>query len=65
MSAAFGGSRYYSDFLKKLSSGDKVFAYQKQAGYVGYGIVTGQPLPSKDFVVNQTPILKLHWRLAA
>jgi len=55
---AAGGSRYYSDFLKKLSPGDQFFAYQKQAGYVGYGIVTGQPLPSRDFVVNETPILK-------
>ena len=56
---AAGGSRYYSDFLKKLSPGDRIFAYQKQAGYVGYGIVTGQPLPCKDFVINETPILKL------
>jgi hypothetical protein len=56
---AAGGSRYYSDFLKKLSPGDNLFAYQKQAGYVGYGIVTGQPLPCKDFVVDETPILNL------
>ncbi len=56
---AAGGSRYYSDFLKKLSPGDKLFAYQKQTGYVGYGIVTGESLPCREFKVNETPILKL------
>lgn len=56
---AAGGGRFYSDFLRKLSPGDKFFAYQKQAGYVGYGVVKGQPLPCKDFLVNETPILKL------
>jgi len=25
----------------------------------GYGVVKGQPLPCKDFIVNETPILKL------
>ena len=56
---AAGGARYYSDFLKKLSPEEQFFAYQKQAGYVGYGIVKGEPLPCKDFVVNGKPILSL------
>ena len=56
---AAGGSRYYSDFLRKLSPGDRVCAYQKQAGYVGYGIVTASSLPVRDFMVGDTPILKL------
>lgn len=56
---AAGGAPYYSDFLKKLSPGDRVFAYQKQAGYVGYGIVTSSSVPVRDFVVNNSSILKL------
>lgn len=56
---AAGGARYYSDFLRKLSPGDRVFAYQKQAGYVGYGIVTAPSVPVRDFLVGDTPILKL------
>jgi hypothetical protein len=56
---AAGGARYYSDFLRKLSLGDRVFAYQKQAGYVGYGIVTASSLPVRDFAVGDKPILKL------
>lgn len=54
-----GGSRYSSDFLKKLSPGDKLFAYQKQTGYLGYRIITGEALPCREFKVNETPILKL------
>ncbi|MFB3915759.1 MAG: endonuclease NucS domain-containing protein [Terriglobales bacterium] len=54
-----GGSRYYSDPLKRLSPGDRVCAYQKQSGYVGFGIVTGPSVPVRDFTVNDTPILKL------
>ena len=47
------------DGRRKLSSDDRVFAHQKQARYVGYGIVTASPLPVRDFVVGDTPILKL------
>lgn len=56
---AAGGAPYYSDFLRKLAPGDRVFAYQKQAGYVGYGTVTAPSVPVRDFSVNGTPILHL------
>jgi hypothetical protein len=56
---AAGGARFYSDFLRKLAPGDQVFAYQKQAGYVGYGIVTAPSVPVREFVASDEPILKL------
>ena len=56
---AEGGSLYYSDFLRKLSPGDRVFAYKKQAGYVGFGIVSNPSVPVRDFIVGETPILNL------
>jgi len=36
-----GRGTFYSKRLDQLSPGDKIFAYQKGEGYVGYGIVTG------------------------
>ncbi len=54
---AAGGGKYYSDFLSKLSPDDRVCAYQKQYGYVGFGIVTASSVPVRDFVVNGKPIL--------
>jgi len=56
---AAGGDPYYSDPLGKLSVGDRVFAYQKQAGYVGYGIVTFPYLPVREFRVDGVPLLDL------
>jgi hypothetical protein len=54
---AAGGGKYYSDFLRKLSPDDRVCAYQKQYGYVGFGIVTAPSVPVRDFVVNGKRIL--------
>lgn len=47
---ASGGAKY-TDQLQHLSSGDKVYAYQKSQGYVGLGVVLGPPCMAKDFVV--------------
>ena len=55
---AAGGDSYYSDFLKKLSPDDRVCAYQKQYGYVGFGVVTASSVPVRDFKVNGKPILE-------
>jgi hypothetical protein len=55
---AAGGGRYYSDFLAKLNPNDRVCAYQKQAGYVGFGVVTSRTVPAGEFVVNGSAILK-------
>lgn len=46
--AAGQGSKY-SDPLKKLKLGDKVFAYMKSLGYVGYGEVCKDAVTVKDF----------------
>lgn len=47
---ACGGAKY-SDPLKHLAAGDKVYAYQKAKGYVGYGVVEGPARMAQDFVV--------------
>lgn len=47
-----GGGRKYSNQLQRLSVGDQVFAYQKGAGYVGYGIVTAKVCPASEFAVD-------------
>jgi hypothetical protein len=47
-----GGDRKYSDPLKRLGVGDKLFAYQKGLGYVGFGVVTSTPVMAKEFLVE-------------
>ena len=54
---AAGGGRLYSDPLRRLSPGDRVCAYQKQHGYVGFGVVTAPPVPVREFAVSGQPIL--------
>jgi hypothetical protein len=44
-----GGGRRYSDALKKLGVGDKILAYQRGIGYVGYGVVTRSAVPVQEF----------------
>jgi hypothetical protein len=56
---AAGGGSQYTDPLDKLSPGDRVLAYQKQCGYVGYCIVRSKAVPVRDFESNGTPLLKL------
>jgi len=48
-----GHGKWYSDRLKKLDVGDKIFAYQKGHGYVGYGEVTRKAVMLKDFFVEK------------
>lgn len=49
---AAGGGRIYSGALGRLQVGDRVCAYQKGAGYVGYGEVTVAVRPVKEFALN-------------
>jgi hypothetical protein len=56
---AAGYGRFYSGKLEQLSPGDKVYAYQKKVGYVGFGIVKGPAVMAKDHVVNGKPLLSL------
>ncbi len=43
----------YSNPLKKLNTGDPIFAYMKRLGYVGYGLVVDPATMVKDFAVNE------------
>jgi hypothetical protein len=43
--------------LDQLSPGDPVFAYQKQAGYVGRGVVTKPAVMARDFETPSGPLL--------
>jgi hypothetical protein len=56
---AAGHGRKYSNALRKLGIGDPFVAYQKQSGYVGYGVVTSLVVPVREFEVDGTPLLSL------
>jgi hypothetical protein len=49
-----GQGRKYSDPLKKLKAGDPIFAYMKRLGYVGFGEVTKEAVPVKQFTVDES-----------
>jgi hypothetical protein len=57
---AGGGERWIRD-AQKLKVGDKLFAYLSGHGYVGFGVVTAEAAPMKDFVPagQSKPILEL------
>jgi hypothetical protein len=48
-----GGGPRYSSALQNLDVGDKLFAYMKGLGYVGYGEVTKVSCPIKEFEVDE------------
>lgn len=56
-----GQGEKYSRPLRHLKVGDKVFAYMKGLGYVGYGEVTKEAVPIGDFIVDAMgkPLLTL------
>lgn len=56
-----GQGRWYSEALKRLNLGDKVYAYMKGYGYVGFGEVIKEATPIKDFFVESysRPLLEL------
>ncbi len=56
---AAGGGRFYSGRLEQLSPGDRLYAYQKRAGCVGFGIVIGPAVTAKDYMVDGKPLLEL------
>lgn len=60
------GGRQYTDPLDKLSTGDRIFYYQKKSGYLGYGRVTttktlaaDYQLPDGRLLIEAVPIPKL------
>jgi len=48
----------YSRPLKKLKKGNRLYAYMKGHGYVGYGEVTNEAVMIRDFKVNGKKILE-------
>ena len=47
-----GGGRKFSKQLDRLKIGDKIFAYIKGCGYVGYGQVLSEAVPMRDYFVE-------------
>lgn len=54
---AAGNGERYSGPLQRLQVGDPIVAYQKQAGYVGYGKITSTAVMARDFETPQGPLL--------
>lgn len=55
---AAGGGERWSAPLQRLQPGDQFVAYQKGAGYVGYGRVTAAATAARDFTTNAGPLLE-------
>ena len=53
---AAGHGAFYSKRLDQLQLGDKVFAYQKATGYVGFGIATSTKKPAAGFDTPNGPL---------
>ncbi len=47
-----GGGKWYSQSLNQLFPGARIFAMIPKKGYVGVGIVKENPVPIKEFIVN-------------
>ncbi|MHC4672912.1 MAG: endonuclease NucS domain-containing protein [Planctomycetota bacterium] len=47
-----GGGPQWSRPLKKLKEGDRIFAYLKGHGYVGFGHISQEAKPLKDFIAD-------------
>lgn len=52
-----GGGERYSGPLQRLGPGDRIVAYKKGAGYVGYGTVTAPSVIVNDFQTANGPLL--------
>lgn len=46
------GGRWYTDKLDRLSVGDRVFYYQKNKGYLGYGRITSTKTPALEYTIE-------------
>jgi hypothetical protein len=59
-----GQGEKYSGPLRHLKVGDRIFAYMKGRGYVGYGEVTKEAVPIGNFVVDELgkPLLEMPLR---
>lgn len=60
-----GQGKRYSSALKRLSVGDKVYAYMAGLGYVGFGEVTHKAVMIKDYVIPEIDKSLLEVKLKA
>lgn len=51
-----GQGKRYSSALHRLSVGDKIYAYMKGLGYVGFGEVISPAVMIRDFIVSESNI---------
>ena len=58
-----GGKPRYSRPLYRLKPGDRVYAYLKGQGYVGYGEVVQTAMPIREFTVGGKPLLEMKLRV--
>jgi hypothetical protein len=49
-----GGGKRWTKKIQKLRRGDKIFAYLKGSGYVGYGVVQEEAVPVWEYAINGT-----------
>ena len=51
-----GQGKRYSSALRRLSVGDKIYAYMKGFGYVGFGEVTSAAVMIRDFIAPNSDV---------
>ena len=56
--AAGHGPRWSRQLIERLVMDDKIYAYQKGAGYVGLGKIIGEAVMAKDLVIDGIPLLE-------
>lgn len=54
-----GGGTWYSNSLRMLAPGDRVWVKIPGEGFVGVGRVTGPRVAAKDFTINDQPALEV------
>lgn len=52
------GGDFYTKRLEQLKIGDKVFAYNRGSGYIGYGTVTLEKVPASQFPTVDGPLFE-------
>lgn len=52
------GGDFYTKRLDQLSAGDKIFAYHKGAGFIGYGVVTTPKVIASEFLTPEGPLFE-------
>lgn len=52
------GGDFYTKRLEQLALGDKIFAFQKSQGYIGYGIVKSEKIIGSPFQTPDGPLFE-------